>query len=216
MEDYLLRHMAWIIREKVSEGTSFADDNKAGSQRLFGGQGVQYHAFLPSRITDVKKTASLGVTQPQSHRRSSNRWVLKRQRKSALWFAVTGGVCVCESFELHVCVHVQLWVKLGIRAGKRGECLHSVWVSTQCAASLSVSLWDCYKRISDVDAESEGEAERTKRMLYHCGVQSQWVFFFYANCLHYSKHTDVHTLHTCSQGKVWLTELEWERKKRNL
>lgn len=33
--------------------------------------------------------------------------------------------CMC------VCVHVQLWVKLGIRAVKRGECLHSVWVSSQ-------------------------------------------------------------------------------------
>lgn len=31
------------------------DDNKAGSQRLFGGQCVQYHAFLPSRDTNVKK-----------------------------------------------------------------------------------------------------------------------------------------------------------------
>lgn len=70
----------------------------------------------------------------------------------------------------------------------RRECLHSVWVSAQCAASLPVSLRDCYKRISDVDAESEGKAARTKRMLYHCGVQSQWVLF-YAKSLHkfYSK-----------------------------
>lgn len=43
-----------------------------------------------------------------------------------------------------------------------------------------------------MDAEIEGEAERTKRMLYHCGVHSQWVLL-YANSLHkfYSKHTDV-------------------------
>lgn len=31
--------------------------------------------------------------------------------------AATGCVGVCESSELYVCVHVQLWVKLGIRAG---------------------------------------------------------------------------------------------------
>lgn len=40
--------------------------------------------------------------------------------------------------EQRLCVCVRLWVKLGIRAEWRGECLHSVWVSAQCAASLYV------------------------------------------------------------------------------
>lgn len=79
--------------------------------------------------------------------------------------------------------------------------------SALCAASLPASLWDCYKRISDVDAGIEGEAERTKRMLYHCGVQSQWVLF-YANSQHnfYSKHRNV--LAHLKLRKGWKSEEE--------
>lgn len=56
--------------------------------------------------------------------------------------------------------------------------------SAHCAASLLVPLGGRYKRISDVDAESEAAAERTKRMLYHCGVQGCRVLFLMLNSVH--------------------------------
>lgn len=79
----------------------------------------------------------------------------------------------------------------------------------QCAASLPVSLWDGYKRISDVDAASEGAAGRTQRVLYHCGVRSQWVLLVPSDSMKPIQNMQV-SFHTCSQGKAWES---WEREK---
>lgn len=50
-------------------------------------------------------------------------------------------------------------------------------VGQACAASLPTSLWNRCKGISDVNAEIEAAAERTKRMRYQRGFQSPRLLF---------------------------------------
>lgn len=85
-----------------------------------------------------------------------------------------------------------------------------------CTASLPSSLWNGCKRISDVDAEMEAGAERTKRMRYQRGVQSPRVLF-YTDALSdfYSKHTDANACsHPWEGARVGERTWTWESPLR--
>lgn len=128
-----------LIRKTVKEGAFLQTIIRR--LKIDWGVCVQYHAILSSSDTNGKTASHLCVTQPQSHRKKvtssfpmvqflqvsikqtkktstmSDVWWIKKTKKTKKT-AATGRMC--EWFELHVCVHVQLRVKLGIRAGQRG------------------------------------------------------------------------------------------------